>query len=76
MEEALRIVLAVLVTASLATITVYVLVFVAAVVWTVVGARRLDAMEAKLTRLHDLALADDLDRVLAEILGRSAGLDT
>ena len=76
MEEALRIVLVVLVTASLVTITAYALIFVAAMVWTVVGARRLDAMEARLARLHDLALADDLDRVLAEILGRPAGLDT
>lgn len=62
MVEVLRIVLGVLVVVSLATIVAYALVFLAVAAWTVLTASRRDP------------LADELDRVLAEIVGPRAPL--
>lgn len=62
MVEVLRIVLGVLVVVSLATIVAYVLVFFAVAAWTVLTGSRRDP------------LRDDLDRVLAEIVGPRAPL--
>jgi hypothetical protein len=56
MVELLRIVLGVLVVASLATIVVYVVAFVAVAAWAVLTSHRREP------------LADELDRVLAEIV--------
>ncbi len=57
MVEMLKIVLGVLVAASLATIVAYVLVFLGVAAWAVI------------TRPHRDPLADELDQVLAEIVG-------
>ncbi|MDA8355751.1 MAG: hypothetical protein M0Z95_05545 [Actinomycetota bacterium] len=57
MVELLRIVLGALVVASLAAIVVYVVAFVAVAAWTVLTSHWCDP------------LADELDRVLAEIVG-------
>lgn len=60
MVEALRVLLELLVVASVLTIAVYVVVFVALATWTVLGRGRRNP------------LAGDLDRALDEILGRSS----
>ncbi|MDA8148675.1 MAG: hypothetical protein M0Z93_07855 [Actinomycetota bacterium] len=60
MIDVLRIVLGVLVGASLATIAGYVVVFLAVAAWTVLTSSRRDP------------LADELDRVLADIVGPQA----
>lgn len=57
MADLLRIVLGVLVVASLAAIVVYVVTFAAAAAWTVLASRRRDP------------LAEELDRVLAGVAG-------
>lgn len=62
MVEVLRIVLGVLVVASLATIVAYIVVFFGVAAWTALTSHRRDP------------LADELDRVLAGIVGPGAPL--
>ena len=62
MVEFLRIVLTVLVAVSLATIVAYLFVFLGVAAWTALTSSRRDP------------LADELDRVLAEIVGPRAPL--